>query len=132
MSALFDETAMQTSEHAYGRALAVWGQWLRLYRDTRTPRALQVALICREIAAEKLAIWHADLKSIQSALQADRAERAARSELSLDKIRQEFQSDERMLRETGLAPPEPTVQWSGNAGTHWTRLLEADPFAADG
>jgi hypothetical protein len=63
---------------------------------------LQTALACREIAAEKLGIWHADLKSIQSVLQADRAERVARSELFLDQIRQEVRRDEQMLR-----------QWSG-------------------
>jgi hypothetical protein len=62
--------------------LTVWGQWLRQYRHTRAPRSLQTALICREIAAEKLAIWHADLKLIQSAMQTERAERVARTELS--------------------------------------------------
>jgi hypothetical protein len=104
---------MQPSAQAYGRALTVWGQWLRQYRHTRSPRALQTALACREIAAEKLGIWHADLKSIHSVLQADRAERVARSELFLDQIRQEIRSDEQMLREAGLAPSEAMSQWSG-------------------
>ena len=104
---------MQPAAQAYGRALSVWGQWLRQYRHTRAPRALQTALACREIAAEKLDIWHVALKSNQSVLQADRAERVARSELLLDEIRQEIRSDEQMLREAGLAPSEAMSQWSG-------------------
>ena len=97
---------MQPAAQAYGRALAVWGQWLRQYRHTRAPRALQTALACREIAAEKLGIWHVALKSNQSILQADRAERVARSELLLDEIRQEIRNDEQMLREAGLERSE--------------------------
>jgi hypothetical protein len=114
---------MQKSAHAYGRALAVWGQWLRQYRHTRAPRALQTALACREIAAEKLAIWHADLKLTQSVIQANRAARIARLELCLDEIRQEIQSDERMLRETGLAAPEAMSPWPGD-------LAEEEPDTA--
>jgi hypothetical protein len=105
---------MQPSALAYGRALTVWGQWLRQYRHTHVPRALETALACREIAAEKLVIWHADLKLIQSAIQADRAERVARTELSLDKIRHEIQRDESMLREMGQAPPEAMTPWPGD------------------
>jgi hypothetical protein len=102
------------SAHAYGRALAVWGQWLHQYRLTRAPRALQTAVICREIAAEKLIIWLAELTSIQPADRALRVARFQRSELFLDKIRHEIQSDERMLRETGLAAMSP---WPGDLDT---------------
>ena len=105
---------METSAQAYGRALTVWGQWLRQYRHTRTPRALQTALTCREIAAEKLVIWHADLKLIQSAMQTERAERVARTELSLDEIRREIESEERVLGAAGLAPDTVMIAWPGD------------------
>jgi hypothetical protein len=119
---------MQPSAQAYGRALTVWGQWLRQYRHTRVPRALETALACREIAAEKLVIWHADLKLIQSSTQAERAERVTRTELCLDKIRREIQRDESMLRETGLAPPEAMTPWPGDfAEDEPDDALEADP-----
>ena len=54
------------------RALIVWGQWLRHWCRTRDPRALRTALICEQIAAEKLAVWHGELKLHRSALQATR------------------------------------------------------------
>ena len=98
----------------YGRALTVWGHWLRQFRHTRAPRALQTALTCREIAAEKLVMWHADLKSIQSAMQIERTERAARTELSLDEIRREIEGDEQELRATGLAPDAAMIAWPGD------------------
>ncbi len=103
---------MQSSAQAYGRALTVWGQWLRQYRHTHAPRALQTALACREIAAEKLIIWHADLKLIQSAMQAERAERVARTELSLDQIRREIEGDKQVLRATGRAPDAAMIAWA--------------------
>ena len=65
----------ETSAQTYGRALEVWSQWLRQWRHTRDLRALQAALTCREIAAEKLTIWHAELRVSQSAMQAERTER---------------------------------------------------------
>jgi hypothetical protein len=120
---------MQSSAQAYGRSLTVWGQWLRQYRHTRAPRALQTALICREMAVEKLALWHADLKLIQSAMQADRAERVARTELSLDKIRREIEGDERELHTTGLAPDALMIAWPGDFADD---DAEGDPDAALG
>jgi hypothetical protein len=120
---------MQSSAQAYGRALTVWGQWLRQYRHTRAPRALQTALACREIAAEKLVIWHADLKLIQSAMQAERAERVACTELSLDKIRREIEGDEEVLRATGLAPDTVKIAWPDDVAD---TDAEDDPNAALG
>jgi hypothetical protein len=117
---------MQPSAQVYGRALTVWGQRLRQYRHTRVPRALQTALACREIATEKLVIRRADLKLIQSAMQAERAERVARTELSLDKILR----DESMLRETGLAPSDVMTPWPRDlAEDEPNYALEADPAA---
>ena len=116
---------MQPSAQVYGRALTAGSQWLRQYRHTRVPRALQTALACRDIAAEKLAIWRADLKLIQSAMQ---AERVARFELSLDKILREIQRDESMLRETGLAPSEVMTPWPSDlAEDEPNYALEARP-----
>ena len=97
----------------YGRALTVWGQWLRQFSHTRAPRALQTALTCREIAAEKLVMWHADLKLSQSAMQTERAERATSTELSLDKIRREIEGDEQALHATGLPPDAAMIAWPG-------------------
>jgi hypothetical protein len=105
---------MQPAAQAYGRALAVWGQWLRQYRHTRAPRALQTAIACREIAAEKLGIWHAELKSIRSVRQAERVARSVRSELFLDKIQHEIQGDESVLRKAGLALPVGMSPWPGD------------------
>ena len=120
---------MQSSAQAYGRALTVWGQWLRQYRLTRAPRTLQTALACREIAAEKLVIWHADLQLIQSAIQAERAERVARTELSLDKIRREIEGDEQVLRATGQPPEAVMMVWPDDpVDDH----AEDDPDAALG
>ncbi len=119
---------MQTSAQAYGRALTVWGHWLRQFRHTRAPRALQTALVCREIAAEKLVMWHADLKSIQSAMQTERTERAARTELSLDKIRREIEGDEQELRATGLAPDAAMIAWPGD----FSDVAADDPDAPPG
>jgi hypothetical protein len=109
---------METSAQAFGRALAVWGQWLHQWRHTRAPSALQMALACREIAAEKLAIWHTDLRLSRSAM---------RAELALDKMMREIRHDERALRATGLTALGSTVQWSGNrrAKDALDALLEA-------
>ncbi len=93
----------QTSAQAYGRALTVWGQWLRHWGRTSDPRALGPVYVCESIAAEKLAVWQAELKSRQSALLAAREERAARTELAVDKILREIRRDGRALRTTQLA-----------------------------
>jgi hypothetical protein len=88
----------ETSAQAYGRALAVWGQWLRHWRRTRDPRVLRTALVCRQIAAEKLAVWQAELKLSQSALLAAHERRAARTVLGLDKVvLSEIRRDEQAL-----------------------------------
>lgn len=120
---------MQSSAQAYGRALTVWGQWPRQYRLTRAPRILQTALACREIAAERLVIWHADLQLIQSAMQAERAERVARTELSLDKIRREIEDDEQVLCATGQPPDAVMMVWPDD---HVDDHAEDDPDAALG
>jgi hypothetical protein len=88
----------ETSAQAYGRALAVWGQWLRLYRHARAPRALQTALICSEIAAEKLVNWRAELKLNRSAGRAAQEEQAERRALALNEVLREIKDDERVLR----------------------------------
>jgi hypothetical protein len=92
----------ETSSQAYGRALSVWGQWLRQYRRTRAPRALQTALVCSEIAAEKLVVWRAELKLNRSAGRAAREEQAERHALALDAVLREIRDDERVLRAVRL------------------------------
>ena len=84
---------------AYARALMMWGQWLRHWRLTRDPRALRTTLACKLIAAEKLAIWRAELALYRS-VWAARAERAAREEFSLHKVLRQIRRDERVLRAT--------------------------------
>jgi hypothetical protein len=49
----------ETSAQAYARAHAVWRQWLRHWHLTGKPRALRTALVCGQIAEEKLAAWQA-------------------------------------------------------------------------
>ena len=96
----------ETSAQAYGRALVVWGQWLRHWRRTHDPRALRTALVCQQIAAEKLAVWQAELKLSQSALLAAHEARAARTVLGLDKVvLREIRRDEQaLLRALRLTP----------------------------
>lgn len=89
---------MQTpSLQAYARALQIWGQWLRHWCLTRDPRALRTTLACKLIAAEKLAIWQAEL-ALRRSVWAARAERAAREEFSLHKLLRQIRRDERVLR----------------------------------
>lgn len=89
---------MQTpSLQAYARALQIWGQWLRQWCLTRDPRALRTTLACKLIAAEKLAIWQAEL-ALRRSVWAARAERAAREEFSLHKLLRQIRRDERVLR----------------------------------
>ena len=101
----------ETSAQAYGRALAVRCQWLRQWRLTGSSRARQTALICEQIAAEKRAVWHGELKLHRSAIWAARVERAAREELSLHKIMRQIRQDERVLRATQVAAPEDVARW---------------------
>jgi len=77
----------------------MWGQWLRHWRLTRDPRALRTTLACKLIAAEKLAVWRAELALYRS-VWAARAERAAREEFSLHKVLRQIRRDERVLRAT--------------------------------
>jgi len=49
----------ETSAQAYARAHAVWRQWLKHWHLTGDPRALRTALVCGQIAEEKLAAWQA-------------------------------------------------------------------------
>ena len=102
----------ETSAQAYGRALIVWGQWLRHWCRTRDPRALRTALTCEQIAAEKLVVWHGDLKLHRSALRAARAERVAREELSLHKIMRQIRRDQRVLRAMQVAAPKDMARWA--------------------
>ncbi len=81
-----------TCAQAYARALDVWGQWLRQWRRTGAPRALQTTLICKQIASEKFGVWKAELRTGRSSRQ---AMRAARTELSLDKMLHQIRRDER-------------------------------------
>lgn len=64
----------------------------------RSSRALQTALICERIAAEKFAVWRAELRLSRSAVLAARRERAVRTALGLDKIERQTRRDERVLR----------------------------------
>ena len=88
----------ETSAQAYGRALAAWSQWLRHWCHTREPHALRTALVCKQIAVEKLAVWQAELAASRPAVRAARTERAARTDLSLETILREIRRDERGLR----------------------------------
>jgi len=56
-SAWFATTEMPAQ--AYARAHAVWRQWLKHWHLTGDPRALRTALVCGQIAEEKLAAWQA-------------------------------------------------------------------------
>jgi hypothetical protein len=87
------------SAHAYVRALMIWGQWLRHWRLTRDPRALRTTLACKLIAAEKFAIWQAEV-GVSRSVWAARAERAAREELSIHRVLRQIRRDERVLRAT--------------------------------
>jgi hypothetical protein len=87
------------SAHAYVRALQVWGLWLRHWRLTHDPRALRTTLACKLIAAEKLAVWQAEL-GLRRSVWAARAERAAREEFSIHKVLRQIRRDERVLRAT--------------------------------
>ena len=121
----------ETSAHAYGRALAVWGQWLCHWRLTREPRHLRTALACRQIAAEKLAVWHSDLKLNPSGIRAARAERAAREEMSLHKIIRQIRHDERKLHAMQVAAPEDMARWArALMADELGERREADPVAA--
>ena len=91
---------MQTpSAHAYARALLIWAQWLRHWRQTNDARALRTSLACKLIASEKLAIWQAEL-ALSRSVWAARVERAAREEFSLHKVLRQIRRDERALRAT--------------------------------
>src|SRR4051812_36390889 len=87
------------SAHAYVRALQGWRLWLRHWRLTRDPRALRTTLACKLIAAEKLAIWQAEL-GLRRSVWAARAERAAREEFSIHRVLRQIRRDERELRAT--------------------------------
>jgi len=50
---------LETPAQAYARAHAAWSQWLRHWHLTGKPRALRTALVCGQIAEEKLAAWQA-------------------------------------------------------------------------
>jgi hypothetical protein len=60
----------ETSARAYARANAVWSQWLEHRHRTGKPRALRTALVCRQIAEEKLAALQADLPLSRTAYRA--------------------------------------------------------------
>jgi hypothetical protein len=56
-------------------------------------------LACKLIAAEKLAIWQAEL-GLRRSVWAARAERAAREEFSIHRVLRQIRRDERELRAT--------------------------------
>ena len=53
---------MELPAQAYARAHAVWRQWLKHWHLTGDPRALRTALVCGQIAEEKLAAWQAGVQ----------------------------------------------------------------------
>ena len=54
----------ETPAQAYARAHAVWRQWLKHWHLTGDPRALRTALVCGQIAEEKLAAWQAGCAAV--------------------------------------------------------------------
>ena len=92
---------------AYARALAVWAQWLSHWRLTREPRHLRTALACRQVAAEKLAAWHAELRLSRSALLAARVTRTARA---VDRTLRAIRHDQQVLFATQSASEEATPE----------------------
>ena len=115
------------SAHAYARALQIWGQWLRHWHLTRDPRALRTTLACKLIAAERLAIWQAEL-GLRRSVWAARAERAAREEFSIHKVLRQIRRDERVLRATqfDLALEEMVSEMIQSAGDEPDEVLVAD------
>ena len=115
------------SAHAYARALQVWGQWLRPWHLTRDPRALRTTLACKLMAAEKLAIWQAEL-GLRRSVWAARAERAAREEFSIHKVLRQIRRDERVLRAThfDVALAEMVTEIMQSAGDEPTQALTAE------
>jgi hypothetical protein len=115
------------SAHAYARALQIWGQWLRHWHLTRDPRALRTTLACKLIAAERLAIWQAEL-GLRRSVWAARAERAAREEFSIHKVLRQIRRDERVLRATqfDLALKEMVSEIIQSAGDEPDEVLVAD------
>jgi hypothetical protein len=94
----FPDPAHSTAAEDYGRALAVWGQWLRQWRRTRDPRALRTALACKRIAVERLAVWQAELR-LNRSVRSARTERAVREQLSVHRIMRQIRHDEKELRD---------------------------------
>jgi hypothetical protein len=91
-----DNRGMPRSAHDYGRAQC--GLMAPpVSSHARATRASE-ALICEQIAAEKLAVWNGDLKLNHSAIRAARTERVARKELPLDEIIRQIRRDEQELR----------------------------------
>jgi hypothetical protein len=88
--------AVSPSAQAYGRAVDVWGQWLRHWRLTRDGRALRAAFACEWIAKEKFAIWQAELK-VNPSVWGAHAERAAREQLAVHKVMRQIRRDQRLL-----------------------------------
>jgi hypothetical protein len=88
----------ETDAQPYARALEVWGQWLRQWQRTKTPRALHATLICKQIAAEKFAGWRAELRADRSARH---AMRAVRTELALDQTLAQIRRDEQAIKASG-------------------------------
>jgi hypothetical protein len=116
----------ETRAQAYGRALEVWGQWLRHWRRTGAPRALHATLICKQIAAEKFAAWRAELRADRSARH---AMRAARNELALDQMLAQIRRDEQALdhaQQHALAPE--AIRWRGIAVDEPAETLVAGPM----
>jgi hypothetical protein len=89
-------SAVSPSAEAYGRAVEVWGQWLRHWHLTRDGRALRTALACEWIAKEKFAVWQAELK-VSPSVWGAHAERAAREQLAVHKVMRQIRRDQRLL-----------------------------------
>jgi hypothetical protein len=89
-------SAVSPSAEAYGRAVEVWGQWLRHWHLTRDGRALRTTLACEWIAKEKFAVWQAELK-VSPSVWGAHAERAAREQLAVHKVMRQIRRDQRLL-----------------------------------
>ena len=104
----------QMPAQAYARADAVWNQWLQHWHRTGKPRALRTALVCRQIAEEKLAAWQADLPLNRTAYRA-----ACAADWASDDLMQiaRFDGAMQIARVEWFATPDKAIP-VGKARTH--------------
>ncbi len=119
----------ETCARAYDRALDAWGQWLRQWQRTKSPRALHATLVCKRIAAEKFAAWRAELQMQRSARQ---IMRVARAELGLDQMLYKIRRDERAFKQTPPHVVAPNAMRSERdlETDDLAEALAAEPFPA--